>query len=222
MSILPNLVDVCENKGLMQDYRTSGKREVRFVCPFCNVDTDKTGRKRKYHLSVNAEKNAFKCWYCGESGGVLRFLSLLENTSEKEILTRLKEEKGVTKKEGNSRRLHPAEFLSVSQLRLIKLNPDTYKAFINISCSSPARKYALDLVWERWNAYLDMERRWAYRELLIGLKCNRYTDVAESIRNRGKRLRHERLLDEVLTAHKSEVLPEWAEDAHVLAEAILN
>ena len=40
--------------------------ELLFQCPKCNHD--------KLKLSVNVEKNAFKCWVCGFSGNKISYL----------------------------------------------------------------------------------------------------------------------------------------------------
>lgn len=223
MSILPDLVDEAMQRGLEVDYKSLGKKEVRFTCPFCNRTTDSRGRKRKYYLSISTVHNVFKCWYCKESGGVLRFISLLDNISEVEALERIKEAKGIKPKAGPRSKVkkHPAEFLNARQLRMIDLKPEYYKAFCDLPRNNPARKYALDIVWNKWQSFLDFKKRQAYQELLIGIKSGRYSEAITAIQETANELRYDKLLEDVMAAYSSvENRPEWAEGAHLLVEAI--
>ncbi|WP_035723194.1 hypothetical protein [Gracilibacillus boraciitolerans] len=65
MSLLPNIVEVADSHGLDCNFKTRGKKEVMFKCPFCHADSN----KNRFYLSLNEDKNVFKCWHCKESGG---------------------------------------------------------------------------------------------------------------------------------------------------------
>lgn len=56
-------------------------------CPALKYKASCTlGKHRRYYLSLNPDKQTFMCWYCMESGGVLRFVSLLTGTPEELLL----------------------------------------------------------------------------------------------------------------------------------------
>lgn len=65
----------------------NGKTEVQCLCPFHN-DKDPS-------LSVNLEKGVFKCFGCGEQGGVVKFIQLRYGLDKKGALEKIKEEEGI-------------------------------------------------------------------------------------------------------------------------------
>lgn len=79
--MLPEILEVAKKHKLIINPRTLHNEEVLCKCPFCQEDS-KPGKNRKYYLSLNAQSQVFKCWFCGESGGVLRFIALLEGVPE--------------------------------------------------------------------------------------------------------------------------------------------
>src|SRR5690625_702968 len=101
--MLPSIGSVAEKYQVDVNPNTYGRKELMCRCPFCN--------SKKHHLSLNTEKNVFKCWRCKKSGGVIQFESLLSNEPFQEI-----REKYFGKKK---KTLHPAYNLSPDQLREI-------------------------------------------------------------------------------------------------------
>ena len=108
--MLPSILDIAQQYGLISDPKSYGKKESLFKCPFCKQDS-LPENKNKYYLSLNTEINVFKCWYCKESGGVLQFESILSNRPYEEI-----REKYFGKRRDN---IHPAYKLTPKQLEEI-------------------------------------------------------------------------------------------------------
>ena len=86
--MLPPIIEVAIEHELQTNERCSSRssKEVRFKCPFCEADANKEG---KFYLSLNVADNLFKCWACGESGGVLKFIAILENISIEDVKRKL-------------------------------------------------------------------------------------------------------------------------------------
>lgn len=105
---LPSIIEVAEKTGVELNPRTLNKKEVYAKCPFCSGDAH---RKGKYKLSLNQEYNVFKCWICGEHGGVLEFESRLTGVSFEEVKVKYFGQK--------KRPVHPVEKLSPMQLKKI-------------------------------------------------------------------------------------------------------
>lgn len=118
---LPSIINVAEDAGVELNPRTIGKKEVYAKCPFCLGDSTIKG---KYKLSLNQQYNVFKCWLCGEHGGVLEFESKLTGSTFDEVRA---------KYFGQKKNYHPAEKLSPMQLKQIgwqsakRSNPDSFK-----------------------------------------------------------------------------------------------
>lgn len=108
--MLPSILNIAEQYGLMSDPKSYGEKESLFKCPFCEQDS-LPENQTKYYLSLNTEDNVFKCWYCKESGGVLQFETLLSKKPYEEI-----RQKYFGKRRKN---LHPAYKLSPKQLEEI-------------------------------------------------------------------------------------------------------
>ncbi|GLY12871.1 hypothetical protein [Pseudobacillus badius] len=105
--MLPKIFDIAEEQGLTFNPRTLRHKEVYCKCPFCKEDT-RPGKEKKFYLSLNTEDQVFRCWFCGERGGVLYFEAKLTGVSYEEV----KE-----KRFGKLRKpIHAAERLSPSQL----------------------------------------------------------------------------------------------------------
>ena len=107
--MLPPILEVAEKLNIQFDERTLEKEEVRAKCPFCKEDSNK---EKKFYLSLNTEKNVFKCWYCSKSGGVLHFESLVSGKPFSEV----REKYFGNQKSQNT---HPAYNLSPQQLKEI-------------------------------------------------------------------------------------------------------
>lgn len=154
--MLPSILGVATQHGLKMNERTSkSTKDVRFKCPFCQANDQ---RNDKFYLSLNTRDNVFKCWACGESGGVLQFMALLENISIEEVKRRL------WGSQKAPRRLHPAEKLTPAQLRAIgfvgpgwaKLKKQDYTYY----------RRALQLVWREWQQHVWQVKRLAYMRFL--------------------------------------------------------
>lgn len=156
-NLLPNIIDVAVRNNLEINKKTFKKKEVRCKCPFCKEDANK---KNKFYLSLNASKNVFKCWYCKENGGVLRFISLLEGKSEQELIDELRA------KNGNMKKKHPAERLTKHQLALIGYNIDW---FANQQFDSNFAYQFRQRVWSEWQAYVADRKRYCYQLLFAGM-----------------------------------------------------
>lgn len=105
---LPSIIEVAERAGLELNPRSLNKKEVYAKCPFCIGDAN---RKGSYKLSLNQQYNVFKCWICGEHGGVLDLESRLTRVPFNEVRA---------KYFGQKRKVtHPAENLSPTQLKMI-------------------------------------------------------------------------------------------------------
>lgn len=101
-------------------FDANGKTEVQCLCPFHD--------DKEPSLSVNLEKGVFKCFGCGEQGGVVKFVQLRYGLDKKGALERIKEEEGIkpearnpksktrnTKHETASKSTH----LALGQIKLI-------------------------------------------------------------------------------------------------------
>ncbi|MFS0783484.1 hypothetical protein [Bacillus sp. 1P06AnD] len=104
---LPSIIDIAQKQGLEINPRSLHKKEVYAKCPFCLSDANKKG---KYKLSLNQDANVFKCWVCGEHGGVLDFESKLTGVSYLEVKQ---------KYFGQRKDTHPVDMLSPNQLKEI-------------------------------------------------------------------------------------------------------
>lgn len=156
-SILPNVLEVAKSNHLEVDSKTLNKKEVRCKCPFCYADA----HKNKYYLSLNEDKNVFKCWYCKESGGVLRFISLLEGKSENELIEQVRQ------RSGSSYKKHPAEKLTRSQLEAIGYPKIDWIA--NRNFDKKLYEAYREKVWMDWKRYVVKQKKYSYQLLFIGL-----------------------------------------------------
>jgi hypothetical protein len=119
---LPSIISVADDARLEINPKTIGKKEVYAKCPFCLGDANHKG---KYKLSLNNHYNVFKCWLCGEKGGVLEFEAKITGIPYDEVRA---------KYFGKMKNYHPAEMLSPMQLkqigwdRLKRTQKDDFKA----------------------------------------------------------------------------------------------
>ncbi len=212
-----DIVDVARQQGLQINPRTLHHEEVLCKCPFCHEDS-KPQKKRRYYLSLNSRDQVFKCWFCGESGGVLRFISLLEGVPEEQIKKRYRKRKIV----------HPAERLSRNQRKWLRLFMDS------VGVQEPdwklmrKRDFAyylrtMDLLWQQWQAFLEKELQDAYFWLVLGISTGRYQKFIERIRKREKEIEAP-LLKHVLQIYSCSSRPKWTEEVerfvHILDHPI--
>ena len=213
MSILPEIIEVAEQHGLLGSYQNVSGRtdEKRVNCPFC----PKGDRKRK--LYINSAKNTFKCFRCGEGGGVLRFMSLLTGDSETEVVDRLKEEHGYSQNPNKpKRKKHPAENLNSFQLHELGFHspkPDWFKRLLE---NPEYTKRVLDYIWAEWQSLIHYELAQSYKHLSLGITCGVYLKTLEKVTKRSRELGFD-LLTPVLSAYNSKNLKSWAKEGQELA-----
>jgi uncharacterized Zn-finger protein len=176
-SILPNILDVAEQYNLEADRKTIGKKEARFKCPFCHADAN---RSQKYFLSINEDKNVFKCWYCQASGGVLKLMSFLENKSEQEIIEQLRGNNGF------SYQKHPVEKLTRSQLKMIGYEKIDWVK--NREYDIELYKHFRNYVYQKWLDFVVYKQDCAYRQLYVGLLCGRFQQAVKKTEKEEKEL----------------------------------
>ena len=182
---------------------------------------NKERRRRKYHLSLNPNpgKNIFKCWYCHEYGGVIDFIAKLDGRSAEEVLEKIREGKGIQKKR---RSRHPFETLSYNQLKLIGYDPGVRERMREFFKVNPylARKKC-DEIWEDWQAFLEQEKRKAFKRLLIGIKTGKYAEAIQDIEERSKNIGKD-LFPDVFRIYGQPDPPEWSVDPRQLIDRIAD
>ncbi len=208
-SILPDIVDVARDHGL--SLRQAGGRpgEYRANCPFC------PGGDRGRHLYINAYKNAFNCFKCGEKGGVLAFLARLEGRSELAVLEDLRGKKKVKPR----RFRHPAERLTADQLKMMGFvggRPDWYAE--RRKDPGYARRLA-DWIWAEWQQFTGYEKYCAALLLLVAVRFGFYREAAALVRKRGEQLGLP-LVEEVIRGVNSPDQPGWARAAKKASVAL--
>ncbi|KAA9019003.1 CHC2 zinc finger domain-containing protein [Niallia endozanthoxylica] len=176
-TILPNILDVAEQYHLEADRKTIGKKETRFKCPFCHADAN---RLKKYFLSINEEKNVFKCWSCQESGGVLKLIAFLENKSEQEMIEQLRTNNGFNYQK------HPAERLTRNQLKMIGYEKiDWIK---NREYDVELYKHFRNYVYQKWINFAEHKQDLAYQQLYIGLLSGKFQQAVKKVEIEEKEL----------------------------------
>lgn len=199
--MLPSIIDIARENQLVFNERTLNKKEVMCKCPFCQMDADNS---KKFYLSLNEEKNVFKCWYCKEYGGVLQFESLITGTPYQEVKQKYFGDK--------KKAYHPAELLSPKQLEAI-------------DWAEVKRKYheeyksSLEHIIADWNAHVYENRILAFAKLLIGIQTKKYQIVIENIKKQAEDAEILSLLDDVLNMYSSSEWKDWALEARDIAGA---
>lgn len=186
---------VAEDHGL-DLYECGRPDERRADCPFCGDDI-------RRHLYVNGVKNTFNCYRCGESGGVFKFIALLDGKTEVEVAQEVKKGKRTQKK---FRPSHPTLGLSTHQLKLVGFE------VLKSNWKTTARKNELDWMWQGWNSFLEREKKYALIGLLVGLAEGQYEKEMEAVRRRSKEIGCD-LLTPALEAYSSPKPPRWAVQA---------
>lgn len=197
--MLPSIIDVARENQMTFNERTLDKKEVMCKCPFCMQDSN---IPKKFYLSLNAEKNVFKCWYCKEYGGVLMFESLITGKPYDEVKRKYFGEK--------KKKYHPAELLSPKQLEAIKWAEIKRK-------QQEEYKRSLEQVLADWKDYVRENRILAFAKLLIGLETMKYQLVIENIKKQAENSQIPNLLDDVLRMYSSCEWEDWAIEARRIA-----
>ena len=73
------IVDAARRCGLVLNDRTLGRTEVEASCPFCGDHG-----AGKYHLSLNTDKDVYRCNLCGAHGNSVTLYSRVMNVSNRE------------------------------------------------------------------------------------------------------------------------------------------
>lgn len=209
-SILPEIWAVAEDYRLGEPVTTGRPDEIRYNCPFCG--------DRGYHLYLNREKNAFNCYKCGKSGGVLRFLALLTGKGEMELLDEIRQQKSARPLNKKS---HPAKRLSAFQLKEMGFSVKADWKAIEKRDRGYAKR-TLDWLWAEWQEFKTYELCQAYKKLLLGLACGQYLDAVEEVFNRSRQIGYD-LLTPVLEVYaRGNDLPQWAVEGFFLAQGYLK
>lgn len=201
--MLPAIMEVAMQHGLEMNVSSSHSlKDARFKCPFCRADA---GRKDKFYLSLNVRDNVFRCWACDESGGVLKFIALLEHDSIEGVKRKLWGNPKIPRKP-----LHPAERLTPAQLKAIGFRGSAWGKLKQGDAAYYQR--TLNWVWQEWQVHVRDVKRHAYRRFLLALTSEEITaatrDCASEIG-----ATPEQVLLEFTKAKFSRVKPQWAKSA---------
>ena len=77
-------MDAARRCGLVLNGRTLGRSEVEASCPFCGDHG-----KGKYHLSLNTEKDQYRCNLCGASGNSVTLYAAIKGVTNGEACREL-------------------------------------------------------------------------------------------------------------------------------------
>ena len=185
MSILPNVLEIADRNYLEVNAKTLNNKEVMYKCPFCEADSN----KNKYYLSLNEDKNVFKCWYCKKSGGVLKLISLLEDKSEQDLIEEIRQSSG------SSYKKHPAEKLTRSQLEAIGYPRIDWIA--NREYDYELYKVYREKVWDDWQAFVREQKQFSYKLLFVGLVSGELKQSLERVKEI-ERIIDEEFMDDLL------------------------
>lgn len=191
MGKLPAILDIAEEYGVDIDPKTIDKKETMAICPFCNSSNHK--------LSINAEKNVFKCWVCAERGGVLAFEAKLSGKGFNQIKAKYFGTKSNIKKK------HPAYELTPDQLKQIGFHKMKQKEF-NVFNKNK------DEVIRSWKNYEYEEYVKYYAIFLLissfnnrELQKTQYEWFVEEI----KKSKVENILQEILDVYRNKLQRPW-------------
>ncbi|MFT9486783.1 MAG: CHC2 zinc finger domain-containing protein [Tepidibacillus sp.] len=180
-SILPNIEEVAKEHGIELGKMVKGQYKV--ICPFPSH-----GEKTP-SMFINPQKNVFKCFGCGEGGGVIKFISLLENKSEQEVLKSLT--KDIERSPKGKKKFvifsHPAEKLTTYQLRLIGFhNKPSWESMRQHDYFYYRR--TLDFVFEEWQEFIETEKEKAQFYLKLGKQVRAIYGAVDLILAREKEI----------------------------------
>lgn len=213
-SILPDILEVAHRHDLVFNPRPVGGRpdEKRANCPFC-VKPD-----RHYHLYINTDKKTFKCYRCGNTGGVAKFMAMLTGKTEQQVLEELKQEAKKDAPPRPGKPSHPAFGLTAVQLRMIGLEP-RYTWSEWWQDDRVFKKWWLNEVWTRWKKVEAYETEWCMVFLYISLWEGQYQKGVEVIKARSAETGIN-LLDRCLKAFSAASPPKWVVRARIRAFTI--
>ncbi len=176
--MLPDILEVAKKHNLVFDPRTYGNKETLCKCPFCQEDS-LPHKKKKFYLSLNIQDKVFKCWFCKESGGVFRFMAVLEGVPESEVISRYRQ------KRGGRYMLHPSEKLTLSQYRLMGIPKKPNWAAIR-QYYPEGYRVLLEQVHLKWKQFVEDERvRW-YGYLVVSMENFTYGQFVQGVKEREK------------------------------------
>jgi hypothetical protein len=222
-SILPDILEVASQHNVHLGKPVSGRPgEIRAQCPFCLSNLGKADKH--FHLYLNSHKGTFKCQRCNEKGGVIKFIAVLNGTTENYVLEEIKS----NYRNENSGRIrrpikkkHPALTLNYYQLKELgiggKLNWSDLK-------DDPAgQKLVADYIWQKWLNFLEYEKMQAVKIIYLYVKSSTtgYSKAIEYIRLRSKEIGFD-LLTPVLEEYGSSKPPEWVKEGIHLAKLWLG
>lgn len=100
-------------------FEPNGKLEVQCLCPFHD--------DKEPSLSVNLKKGVFKCFGCGEQGGVVKFIQLRYGLDKKDAIKKILAEEGIEtdpasssgEKTKSGTRNPKSAYLTLDQVKLI-------------------------------------------------------------------------------------------------------
>lgn len=82
-----SILDAARRCGLVLNSRTLEREEVEASCPFCGDNGP-----GKYHLSLNTQKNVYRCNLCNARGNSVSLFARLEGVSNRQAFQALSEE----------------------------------------------------------------------------------------------------------------------------------
>lgn len=116
-------------KDIFGDCKKEGKGQYLFYCPFCPTP------HHKAKLSINIEKNKFKCWVCGKSGSDVK--KLVQEKGEFHHLREWREIEGITDFSDLKYLFHITNELPKEKEKL--LLPEEFKTFVTNNLSVEGR-----------------------------------------------------------------------------------
>lgn len=207
--MLPSILEIANQHNLTLKPQRGGSKEVLGKCPFCRADE---GKRNKHYLSLNVEDNVFRCWYCGEKGGVCRFESLLTGIPESEITEKYR---------GSARKtIHPAQKLTARQLELIgfRQKPNWFQMRKR---DKDYCQRTRDWIWAEWKTFVQREKEKAFVILLVSILSNQYSKGIFLIQEREREIQQP-FLDDLLRLFSQSRWPRWALEAKRFAMHLVN
>lgn len=205
---LPNLLDYAIDQGIAYQASTLNKDDVYCECPFC-----KEKDKSKFKLTINKQKNVFRCFICGKTGNTIYFMEWFEKKPRELIYKEMRQAAGIDEASYQKRmeNKHPAERLTSAQLKLIHYVSRPVQIH---QLPSEFKKKMNDQIWNEWSSYLIKMKRKALVHLMYCIQANHYTTGIEYIKTLSIEL-GEDITEEVLQAYSSgDTPPLWAEGAY--------
>ncbi|MED0738951.1 hypothetical protein [Aneurinibacillus thermoaerophilus] len=201
MSFFPNIVEYAISKGLKQYRKPTSRGEIRVCCPFCENNGHSPDREYKLYLGTGRDgAGIFRCQRCGERGGTLRFMHLIEMRSEKEILEELKAKQPKKTPLKNGLASHPAMKLTASQWRMmgIEHKPTWDELRVDIKLSRDILKYA----WMTWESFVHSKKMIAFQFVCLGYYSGVFEKQREAVKKIEIETGIEKLWESALRMHK--------------------